>query len=267
MLIGRDYELSILENLRKKGKLSGCFLFFGPEGIGKFSSAKIAAQCAESGTAIRNNDDSSDLKNILTECLIVSPDEKGTIGIDAVRRVKYFLSLRPTNSPVRCVILNKADKLTDAAANASLKIVEEPPEDSLIILVAANPDNLPSPLVSRLKKIYFPPVPENIIADWLINLKKADKPTATAISSRSFGSPEFASILISAASKKKKAKVDFKFNSDEEYNLFVKESMVSLYNDERRDSGRLAEFCRRVAAIGQSNTNKKLQLQTIKWTP
>ena len=254
MLIGREYEISVFDNLRKKGKLSGCFLLFGDKGVGKFSFAENIVKSLENGA------------ETLTECLVVRPEEKGSIGIDAIRDMKAFLSLRPANSVVRSVIVDDADKLTDAAANAALKIVEEPPEDSLIMMIARDPDNLPATLVSRFKKIYFPPVPADLIASWLENEHGVEKEEAAIVAATSFGRPEFALEIIASSRKKKKAKVDLKFDSDEEYEAFMRKLTASLYNDRDKDLSELKELCHRTAAMGELNTNKKLQIQTIKWT-
>lgn len=254
MLIGRDYEVSTLENLRAEGRLSGSFLFFGGKGVGKFSCAFEIARKLEGVTGA------------LSECLIVKPDEKGSIGVDAVREMKLFLSFRPANSPSRVVIVDDADKLTDIAANAALKITEEPPAGSLIILIARDPDSLPATLLSRLKKIYFPPVNNELIASWLMEEYKAEESVAYGIARKSFGRPEFALEQLIAMKKKRKAKQDFKFESDDEYESFIRNAVATLYNDKEGNFRELRELCRRIEAMGEWNTNKKLQLQTIKWT-
>jgi hypothetical protein len=66
--------------------------------------------------------------------------------------------------------------------------------------------------------------------------------------------------------KKRKAKQDFKFESDDEYESFIRNTVAALYNDKEGNFRELRELCRRIEAMGEWNTNKKLQLQTIKWT-
>ena len=92
------------------------------------------------------------------ETLIIEPDEKGTIGIDIIRSLKYFLWQKPANSKLRTVIIKESENLTNQAQNAALKIVEEPPESSLIIFITKNVENLLPTLTSRLQKIHFPEI-------------------------------------------------------------------------------------------------------------
>ncbi|MDD4931046.1 MAG: AAA family ATPase [Candidatus Colwellbacteria bacterium] len=255
MLIGREYEKRIFDNLRSRDRFSGAFLFFGDKGVGKFSFAEELARELEGGA------------RTLSECLIVRPDEKGTIGIDRARDIKLFLASHPANSSRRVVIVDDADRMTEAAESAVLKITEEPPEDALIFFIASDIDVLMPTLVSRLKKVYFPAVRADNIRGWLISEHGVTEDAATEIASSCFGRPEFALELLGEGKpKRKKAKEDFKFETDEEYRAFVRRSMVSLYNDKESNFDGLREFCRRIAANGRFNTNKKLQFQTVKWT-
>jgi len=129
-------------------KLSNSYLFFGA-GEEKFIFSQALANFLEKGKFIEP-------KGILTEFLAVSPDEKGTIGIEEIRNLKYFLWQKPTASFKRMVIIESAQAFTVEAQNAALKIVEEPPEHSLIIFLAKTAEDLLPTLNSRLQKIYFP---------------------------------------------------------------------------------------------------------------
>ncbi|KKS25548.1 MAG: polymerase III, delta prime subunit protein, partial [Candidatus Wolfebacteria bacterium GW2011_GWA2_42_10] len=92
---------------------------------------------------------------ILQESLIISPDEKETIGIDKIRSLLHFLSQKPVLSEKRTVIVRNAENLTNEAQNAILKIAEEPPPQSLMIFIAKSEDFFLPALISRLQKIYF----------------------------------------------------------------------------------------------------------------
>ncbi len=124
-------------------KLSHAYLFFGESQAGKFDFALSLANYLEK-------------QKVLEECFIIAPDEKGTIGIDAVKKINNFLYQKPVFSKKRTAIIRDAENMTPEAQNAVLKIVEEPPQDALIIFIVKNEDSLLPPLVSRLQKIYFP---------------------------------------------------------------------------------------------------------------
>lgn len=86
---------------------------------------------------------------------VAPDDDKNTISIDAIRELQRFLQLKTTGKSTwrRAVIVRQADKLTAEAQNAFLKILEEPPADTLIIFVSANPRNLLATVRSRLQTI------------------------------------------------------------------------------------------------------------------
>jgi DNA polymerase III delta prime subunit len=90
----------------------------------------------------------------------LDPDVKDSVGIDAVREIKNFLWQRPNASTKRTLIIDDAELLTDEAQNALLKVTEEPPASSLLIVVAYDIESLMPTILSRLQKIYFGAVPE-----------------------------------------------------------------------------------------------------------
>ncbi len=111
---------------------------------------------------------------------------KDSISIDAVREIKNFLWQRPNVSPKRTLIIDEAELLTTEAQNALLKITEEPPASSLLIVVASDLDGIMPTILSRLQKIHFGAVPEAEIAKWLANTgKRPGKPTGRSTRRRS----------------------------------------------------------------------------------
>lgn len=83
--------------------------------------------------------------------------EEEKIGIDEIRDIKKFLFQTPLRSKKRTCIIEEAEHITWQAAPALLKIVEEPPPHSLIIITAREKEVLSKTLLSRLIKIYIPP--------------------------------------------------------------------------------------------------------------
>lgn len=184
MLCGHKDLSEKFLNLFKKGNLFQGYIFFGESQLGKFSFALSLVNFLENGVF-------SMPQKMLSETLIV---EKS--GIDCAREVKNFLWQKPLNSQKRTVIIDNADLLTPEAQNAILKIAEEPPMHSLIILIANNPDNLLPSIISRLHKIYFSRCGNKEIGDFLIQNLKIDKKKALEIAEAACGKPGKAVDLI-----------------------------------------------------------------------
>jgi DNA polymerase III delta prime subunit len=212
------------EKLADSGKLSHAYLFFGESGNGeKEKFAKSLANFLENG-------DFSFPERGLEETLIVSPNEKGSIGIDAIRDVKRFLWQKASSEAgKRTAIVENAESLTFEAQNSALKIVEEPPANCLIVFTANNENNLLPALRSRLQKIHFPD---------------------------------------SVSGKNGKLAGDILDGdiSDAEINIFFKEMIGRLAEDPVKNSKKLKLALKRLSAIKQFNVNKRLQLKTLLWT-
>jgi DNA polymerase-3 subunit delta' len=90
--------------------------------------------------------------------LVLIAPEKGEIRVGEIREVEEALSLKPFEGRRKVVIIDDADAMNPSAANAFLKTLEEPPDESLLILVAAHPDRLPETVRSRCCRISFAPL-------------------------------------------------------------------------------------------------------------
>jgi DNA polymerase-3 subunit delta' len=91
------------------------------------------------------------------DMVIVTP-EKGEIRVGEIRAVEEALSLKPFEGKRKVVIVDEADAMNSAAANAFLKTLEEPPDESLLILITAHPDMLPETIRSRCCRLNFVPL-------------------------------------------------------------------------------------------------------------
>jgi len=115
-----------------------------------------------------------------------------SIGIDVAREVKTFLWQKPNTSARRTLIIDNAELLTTEAQNALLKITEEPPASSLLILITSDVESILPTIVSRLLKIYFGVVAMEAIEKWLVSEEHLTKAKATALAKRSLGKPGIA---------------------------------------------------------------------------
>jgi len=189
MLIGHKTAIKDLKRLADERKLVHGYVFFGPRMVGKRTLALNLANYLEGN--------GFSLPKLLIDATVIEPDENGTIGIDAIRDLKQFLWQRPNLSLYRTAIINDAELLTTEAQNALLRIAEEPPPSTLLILITSDPGGLAPTLSSRLQKIYFSTVPQELIEGWLIKELSQDKKTARNIAARSFGKPGLAAAIIS----------------------------------------------------------------------
>lgn len=267
MLIGHDNLIKIFKRLANNDKLSHAYLFFGEAQIGKFLFALSLVNYLEEKKF--QIEQSISLK----EALIIAADENGTIGIDAAKSAIDFLAKKPVFSKKRIVIIRDAENLTLHAQNAILKIIEEPPQEALIILIAENGDFLLPALISRLQKIYFQRVEKKEIEKMLIE-KNVNKQKSKILSEESFGRPGRA---IDSIDKKNEeiSKLVKKFLTgsfeknfletiiENDLNKFFEFLIIELKKDIIKNLPILKEALKRLALIKMFNVNKKLQLKAI----
>lgn len=175
---GQDKPINILKGYIEQSRLGGSYLFTGPEGVGKKMVAKTLAKavnCLEdSGDAcdkcasckkIENNQhpdvhiiDSSSPPAIDASAGKVIAGESQEIKIEYIRKLQRDISLRPYEGKINVFIIDNAHRLTAEASNALLKILEEPPRNSLIILISDKPALIFKTIISRCKILKFLPL-------------------------------------------------------------------------------------------------------------
>jgi replication-associated recombination protein RarA len=196
MIIGRDTVTKEFTGLAAAQALGHAYLFYGPAMAGKRTFALALAHFLEKGSFTPPADGEVLQDGMVIDAAFAAqldPDKKGgSIGIDAVRAIREFLWQRPIVSPRRTLILDDAERMTSEAQNAILKIAEEPPASSLIILIASDPEGLLPTILSRVEKIYFGTVPEGEIAAWLAKERKFPAAEAKRFAARAFGRPGLA---------------------------------------------------------------------------
>lgn len=169
MIIGHKTTIDDFKDLIARGRLGHGYIFFGSSMVGKRTLALGLGSFLESKKFELPTGDEvlQDTKIIDVDFMkTINPDTKDSIGIDAVREIKNFLWQKPNMSSRRTLIIDNAELLTTEAQNALLKITEEPPVSSLLILVTSDIESILPTIVSRLPKIYFGAVPEEAIATW-----------------------------------------------------------------------------------------------------
>jgi DNA polymerase III subunit delta' len=144
MAFARTTALEFLRRAYEQNRLAHAYLITGPPGSGK---ELLAAEV----TSLVNGTPAKEVfSSKAREIFIARPESKSRrISIEQIRELEHALQMRSTNSSRKVAIISDADRLGDAAANAFLKTLEEPPKDSLLLLLSALPEALPETILSR----------------------------------------------------------------------------------------------------------------------
>jgi DNA polymerase-3 subunit delta' len=172
-IIGHESIKQHLQNAISSRKVSHAYILHGEEGMGKKLLSTVFAktlQCEERGILSCNR-----CKSCMQSETNNHPDiiwithEKVSIGVDDIRlQVNADISIRPYQSPYKIYIIDDADKLTEAAQNALLKTMEEPPEYAIILLLISNLTVLLPTILSRCVLLNIKPVDKQTIKEYLM---------------------------------------------------------------------------------------------------
>ena len=170
-IVGQDDTVKTLKNAVKTNRLSHAYIFCGPRGTGKTSTARILAKAVN--CKIHEKDKNSiEPCNICENCIsITNGTNVDVIEIDAasnrkveptrelVERVNYL----PNYLKKKVYIIDEVHMLTDAAFNTLLKTLEEPPEHVMFILATTEPDKVLPTILSRCQRFNFKPISSDSI--------------------------------------------------------------------------------------------------------
>jgi DNA polymerase-3 subunit delta' len=179
---GQDKAIGRLkQNLRDRA-LFGAYLFIGPEGVGKSLTAqtftralnclKAEADCCDSCVSCLKIQ-----KGQHPDVHIIDNGISEEIKIEQIRELEREINLRPYEARYKVFIINNAHNLNPVSANALLKSLEEPPQDSLIILCSDKPSMILKTIISRCKIVKFYPLVRQELFDILKNDYALDEKT------------------------------------------------------------------------------------------
>lgn len=191
---GHDRTLDLLRRTLRQGCLGHAYLFTGPGGVGKRRVAREVAQallCVEEpGEGCDTCESCQKVRaNTHPDCATVAlaPDKR-EITIDQVRELKRRFGLRALRGGKKVALIDDAHLLNPAAQSALLKLLEEPPGNALLILVATNPSLFSRPLLSRCQPVRFAPLPLTLVEEILIQDQGLAPEIARALAAFSQGS-------------------------------------------------------------------------------
>ncbi len=169
-IIGQDYIVKTLKNQIKTDRLTHAYLFCGPRGTGKTSTAKIFAKAVNCTHSVDGNP-----CEMCAECVALSEPNTDIIEIDAAsnNRVEEIRDLRekvqfpPLIGKYKVYIVDEVHMLTDSAFNALLKTLEEPPKHVIFILATTEIHKLPATIMSRCTRFDFKLLPLQTLVEHL----------------------------------------------------------------------------------------------------
>ncbi len=175
--VGQNEVASIIKNEILNNKISHAYLFSGPRGTGKTSTAKIIARmincnklskdgvpCGKCDSCLNSNN--SD---------VVEIDAASNNGVDEIRELRDKVNLVPTYGKYKIYIIDEVHMLTTQAFNALLKTLEEPPAHAIFILATTEFYKIPATVVSRCQKFQFLKFTTDEIVDRLKYICKNEK--------------------------------------------------------------------------------------------
>ena len=204
-IVGQEHVSKTLKNAITSGKVAHAYLFSGPRGIGKTTTARILAKalnCKESPTPQPCNKCISCVEIVRGSSIdVLEIDGASNRGIDEIRALRENVKFAPVSSRYKIYIIDEAHQITHDAFNALLKTLEEPPPHVIFMLATTQPERIPPTILSRCQRFSFKLIPQKKIFDRLNYIVgkeklKIEKEVLNLISYRGEGSLRDAQSLL-----------------------------------------------------------------------
>ncbi|MFN3406962.1 MAG: DNA polymerase III subunit delta' [Caldimicrobium sp.] len=195
-IIGQKAAITLLTKAIQKKQIAHAYLFCGPKGVGKKTTAKAFLYhlfchfssydpCGKCLPCQKLN------KNIHPDIYYIAPEVRD-IRIDSIRAVERFLHTGPLEAPYKVIFIESAEKLNPEAGNALLKSLEEPPPYALFLLITEKPFQILPTILSRTQMVRFNPLPVKTIKEYLMKNFHMEDTLAQSLAELSQGSLEIA---------------------------------------------------------------------------
>lgn len=204
-LAGQEFVVSTLKNAIEQGRIAHAYLFSGPRGVGKTTSARLLAKalnCVHGPTATPCGE-CDNCKGIAkgSSLDVIEIDGASNTGVNDVRAIKEEVLFPPTSSRYKIYIIDEVHMLSQSAFNALLKTIEEPPEYVVFIFATTETQKVPATIRSRCQQFNFQLIPletiEKLLGDAAQEMGiKADKDALFWIAKEATGSMRDAYTLL-----------------------------------------------------------------------
>ncbi len=185
-VLGQETNVLILRNAAKAGRLGQAYIFHGPRGTGKTTTARLLAKLLNCEKR-RDDPEFAKLGEPCNECRecreidaqnsfdVIEIDAASNRGIDEIRNLRESIRTSPSSASHKVYIIDEAHMLTGPAFNALLKTLEEPPRHAVIVLATTEYEKLPATITSRAQRFTFKKQPKTVIMGKLAMIAKAEK--------------------------------------------------------------------------------------------
>jgi DNA polymerase-3 subunit gamma/tau len=210
---GQEHILQTLTNAIKNSNVSHAYLFTGPRGTGKTTTARIFAKtvnCLKPITKTKKSHIGIEPCNKCINCKmilenkaidLIEIDAASHTGVDNIRQLKEAIDIPPTNFKYKVYIIDEVHMLSMGAFNALLKTLEEPPAHAIFILATTELHKVPATIISRCQQFNVKPLTRNEIVNRLSQIAKKedieiDKETLSLIATEAGGGMRDAESLL-----------------------------------------------------------------------
>jgi len=193
-IYGHEKKIEAIRKAMTQKRIGHAYLFSGIAAVGKKTLAlefAKALNCEKEDTLHDSCGECSSCRKIRhgshPDIFSVKADGQ-FIRIDAIREIQEQMKCKPLEARQRVFIIDEADKMNDQAANALLKILEEPSLSNILILITSRPYSMPPTIISRCQHIRFNPLRFDTVAKFLVDRMDIDNQKALLLASLSGGS-------------------------------------------------------------------------------
>src|ERR1700684_1415738 len=180
-VIGQDHVTRTLKNALEQGRTAHGYIFSGHRGIGKTTIARILAMALNCRASDKPGTEPCGICESCTEIRagnsvdVIEIDAATNRGIDEIRELREGARYKPARDRFKIYILDEAHQITDAAFNALLKTLEEPPDHIVFMLATTQPEDIPQTIRSRCQHFSFHAVKLDDIVGQLRSIATAEK--------------------------------------------------------------------------------------------
>jgi DNA polymerase-3 subunit gamma/tau len=176
-VVGQDAITRTLRNALTSGRVAHAYLFAGPRGVGKTTTARLLAKallCPERsgpeacGTCAVCRD-----ANVSVD--VIEIDGASNRGIEEIRTLRENVKYAPARGRYKVYIIDEVHQLTEPAFNALLKTLEEPPPHVVFVLATTDPRDIPATVLSRVQRFDFRPIAPDVLAETLQDILSKEK--------------------------------------------------------------------------------------------
>lgn len=178
-LVGQEHVTRTLKNALQTGRIAHAFIFAGPRGVGKTTTARLLAKAVNC-----RNTQEADPCNQCDSCLaitngksldVIEIDGASNRGIDEIRNLRENIRFAPAAAIKKVYIIDEVHMLSKDAFNALLKTLEEPPAHALFIFATTEIHRVPLTILSRCQRFDFKRIPTAQITDQLEKIAREEK--------------------------------------------------------------------------------------------